>query len=56
LDVLIPTLLLVLELQEPLETITLLLNTPRRPRMAGEQLGIDLRLGQVVDVDVHSDV
>jgi hypothetical protein len=49
-DILVPTLLLVLKVQEPLETITLLLETTRRTGVTGKQLGIDLKLSEIVDV------
>jgi hypothetical protein len=44
------TLLLMLKVQEPLKTLATRLQCPRRPRVAGKQLGIDLRLGEIVDV------
>ena len=50
LHILVPALLLILELQEPLKTLATRLQRPRGPRVAGKQLSIDLRLGEIVDV------
>jgi hypothetical protein len=44
------TLLLILKVQEALKTLATRLQCPRRPGVAGQQLGIDLRLGEIVDV------
>jgi hypothetical protein len=44
------TLLLILKVQEALKTLATRLQCPRRPGVTGQQLGIDLRLGEIVDV------
>jgi hypothetical protein len=49
-NILIPALLLVLKVQEPLEPILLLFTTAVRPRPTGQELCVDLRLGQIVNL------